>query len=1158
MARSRSRITLLLLAGTAIAGSSPALAQTLPTGPSVAHGGVVVTTSGHAMTINQSTHSAIVNWQSFSIGASARVDINQPSASAAILNRVTGSATSTIAGQLNANGRVYLVNPNGITITETGVIRAGSFVASTLGITDEDFIAGRRQFTGKGKSAAVVNRGAIEIGSGGYAALLGGQVDNSGVVSVPLGKVGFGAGEAATLDLSGDGFLQVTVPSTNGQDKELIRHSGRITADGGRVEMRAATARDAARNAINLSGIVEARTVSGRSGAIVLGGGAGGRVTVSGRLDASGRHAGQGGGAIAVQGKDVRLAGATLDASGAAGGGTVRVGGDVQGGGDLQRAETTSVDAATTIAADATEQGNGGNVVIWSDLQTTFAGHITARGGEAGGDGGFAEVSGGQLSYTGLTDLSAVRGAFGTLLLDPYNVFISTGPTTPEASTAGGFTANQNDTVINNQDLASALQTANVTVSTGGSGSPGTQPGDIFVQAPVSWTAATTLTLNANRDIAIQSPITAQNGGLTLTAGRATTATAAVDVGTFRLTAGNWAQNAPAVPAFMARDFRLEGSSIFLRATGGSGTTADPFRIADVYGLQGMATSPTASAVAGVPFHFALANDIDASGTRNWNGGAGFRPIGTFGTPFTGSLDGSDHEISGLYINRPTESFVGLFGYAQNATFRNLGLTNLSVTGGSEVGGLIGEQKASGGTATINRVAVNGIVNGSGSFIGGLAGRVVAFGGGTSIIDFAGSQAAVNAGAGSLYVGGLVGANDSAAADAVARITRSAAVGIVTAGEGSSFVGGLAGENWSFAGLSTISQSFALGDVQAAGATNVGGLVGGNNPINADAAVEISQSYTVGQVTGDTNVGGLVGANFGPGTARIMESYAAGPVTGSTNVGGLVGFADPTTQTTTSYWDRQTTGQQTSAGGQSRSTAELVARLPDGFDPAVWGINPGQSYPFLFWAFPLGVVAPVVVPEAREPSAAPPAILAPPPILPPPPIFTTELQPTLAMIIEPLTGTLDLSGPGIAPTPAGQLRNAQATLAFVERASADLERRMAACEARYAGNLAGFTTCAGDALTQYAQTLESRLLELPPPLRRVTAVIREAAARVRVARTIEAARRAVRTAVVEVRRAIALIRADEPQLARVQTQQGQTIASALASVENRLDRAVGL
>src|SRR6185436_17753176 len=107
---------------------------------------------------------------------------------------------------LTANGQVYLVNPNGIAITRSGTVNTGGgFVASTLGISDQDFIAGRRTFGGNGASGHVSNAGTITVGRGGYAALIGGTVSNAGRISVPLGKVGLGSGERATLDFSGDG-----------------------------------------------------------------------------------------------------------------------------------------------------------------------------------------------------------------------------------------------------------------------------------------------------------------------------------------------------------------------------------------------------------------------------------------------------------------------------------------------------------------------------------------------------------------------------------------------------------------------------------------------------------------------------------------------------------------------------------------------------------------------------------------------------------------------------------------------------------------------------------------------------------------------------------------------------------------------------------------
>src|SRR5206468_2250714 len=152
------------------------------------------TPSGNALTINQSSSKAIVDWNSFSLGTNATVTFVQPNSLAAILNRVTGATSSSIAGQINANGQVFLVNPNGIAITPTGSVQVGGgFVASTLDIGNADFNAGNLNFTGKGASAAVSNAGNISGAPGSFVGLIGGSVSNSGTISVPLGRVGLGA-----------------------------------------------------------------------------------------------------------------------------------------------------------------------------------------------------------------------------------------------------------------------------------------------------------------------------------------------------------------------------------------------------------------------------------------------------------------------------------------------------------------------------------------------------------------------------------------------------------------------------------------------------------------------------------------------------------------------------------------------------------------------------------------------------------------------------------------------------------------------------------------------------------------------------------------------------------------------------------------------------
>ncbi|MDV3455892.1 MBG domain-containing protein [Sphingomonas sp. HF-S4] len=720
-------LSALLLASTAIVPLH-AQAQSLPSGGSVAAGSAEIgAASGGALTIRQNSDAAIINWQSFDIDRGKRVDIVQPSATATLLNRVTGGMTTTIAGQLNANGRVFVVNPNGILITATGGVKAAGFVGSTLDIDDSDFMAGRYDFSGS--SGIVVNAGRIQVARGGYAALLGGKVDNKGLILAPLGKVGMGAGTRATLDFSGDGFLKVAIGA--GERAELGM-SGRIAADGGTVILSAAQARAAARSTVNLSGVVEARGIDTSAGGVTLTGG------------------------------DIVLTGAMIDVSGTSGGGSVRIGGDRQGLGDTARADTLRVDAASTIRADATAAGAGGDVVLWSDKATDFTGAISARG--VGAKGGEAEVSSkGQLGYGGTADLTG--SAFGTLLLDPYNLTISSAP----SSGTAGFAANANDSVLNASALTAALATANVTVQTGSNGS---QVGNITVSAPLSWSSNATLTLNAASNIALNAAITAQAGGLTLVAGGTISQTGTIAIGRFTLSSGVFGTVAATLPGFEAGSFAVNGGS-FVRATGGDGTAATPWLLADVYGLQGM-TSLRSS-------NFALANDVDATGTVNWNGGAGFRPIGgqsgnLFESDFRGTLDGRGYSIRNLYIHQPYYAASGLFVRLTNATIRNLRLTGATIEFGGGSFGRVGGLAAYISGSVVNNVHIDGRITAGGAFgnAGGIAYSAVDST--LSNISLAGTITADNVAAGVAY--SLEGTSSVSNAYVTASITGDAAAGV--------------------------------------------------------------------------------------------------------------------------------------------------------------------------------------------------------------------------------------------------------------------------------------------------------------------------------------------------------------------------------------------
>ncbi len=267
-------------------------AHALPSGGSVAAGAASISSGANSLTINQSSQDVILNWQSFSIGQGQAVQFNQPNSSSVALNRVIGPDPSTILGSLSANGKVFLVNPNGILFGPGAQVNVGGLVASTLNISDADFMAGRYSFSGPG-GAAVLNSGSINA-DGGYVALLGGSVSNQGLITANLGSVVLAAGTAITLDLAGDGLLNVTVDQ--GAVNALVENGGMIRADGGRVVLTAQAAGQLLKTVVNNTGVIEAQTIGVHNGVIsLLGDMTNGVVNVGGTLDASAPNGGNGG-----------------------------------------------------------------------------------------------------------------------------------------------------------------------------------------------------------------------------------------------------------------------------------------------------------------------------------------------------------------------------------------------------------------------------------------------------------------------------------------------------------------------------------------------------------------------------------------------------------------------------------------------------------------------------------------------------------------------------------------------------------------------------------------------------------------------------------------------------------------------------------------------
>lgn len=346
------------------------------------------------MTVQQNTAKLAIEWQSYSISAGSKVVYRQPGADSVALNRVLGGNRSEIYGALEANGKVFLINPNGVLFGPGAEVNVGGLVATTKSLSDVDFMAGKYTFvSGSGENGEVINQGRLTATPGGFIVLAGRQVSNSGTISASQGTVGLAAGETVSLDIDGAGTLKIRVDGATLD--ALINNRGLISADGGQVYLTARGKEMAQRSVINVEGIVQARSIGSRNGRIVIDGGNDGAVVVrDATLDVSGLAAGETGGEVRLTGNDVGLFGtATLDARGAVGGGTVLVGGDYQGGGDLAHAQATVMGSAARIDASTVEYGNGGKVVLWSDSYTAFNGQIAARGGALAGDGGLVETS---------------------------------------------------------------------------------------------------------------------------------------------------------------------------------------------------------------------------------------------------------------------------------------------------------------------------------------------------------------------------------------------------------------------------------------------------------------------------------------------------------------------------------------------------------------------------------------------------------------------------------------------------------------------------------------------------------------------------------------------------------------------------------------------
>ncbi|TCM13976.1 filamentous hemagglutinin family protein, partial [Novosphingobium sp. PhB165] len=483
---------------------------------------MAVSRSGTVTTVTQSAPRGVVDWASFDVARQESVVFAQPDAQSATLNRVHSATASAIDGAISANGRVIIQNGNGVVFGSNARIDVGSLVATTLNVDERSFLdSGRLVLNGSGDSSAQVrNSGRIKVADGGFVALLGGSVANDGLIQARLGSVTLGAGSAATIDFTGDGMVQVAItdPVTHKATEAgaLVANSGIISADGGNVVLSARTARDVMALAINLDGVVEARSIGTSAGKVsLLADGGQVQLGAASRIDASG-IGGASGGQVAITGTSVNLAGgARIDAHGEGAGGTILVGGDYRGQGTLAHAHDVTV--ASGALLDASGVGGGGKVVVWSDGATHFDGQVLAGATGKNAAGGLVETS-----SSGLLDIGAnasvstysALGRTGAWLLDPTSLAIvasgGSASTPDEANGAVGLSS------INASTVVSALASNSVQL---------VADNLITVDAPI---VATTLagspngleliTTGPDSEIHVNAPILLQNGNLALRA----------------------------------------------------------------------------------------------------------------------------------------------------------------------------------------------------------------------------------------------------------------------------------------------------------------------------------------------------------------------------------------------------------------------------------------------------------------------------------------------------------------------------------------------------------------------------------------------------------------------------------------------------------------
>lgn len=480
----------------AVLGAMSSSAYALPQGGNVTVGDASISNSGNVMTVEQASDRAVLQFDSFNVDASETVNFVQPSSNSVTLNRVLGSDLSEIHGSINANGHVYLINPNGVLFGAGAEVNVSGLVATTLDMSDENFIKHRERLRGTGEGM-VENRGRINASD--RVVLIAADVTNRGEITAPGGEVMLRSGRDVLLHSPGSEIpILMEDPGLVGQ----VVNEGTISAGRVALVLDGQNRRDAYDNAINNSGIIRAVAATGEGGSIELFA-PGGDAINTGSLDAS---------AVAGSGGDVHVSAERFGQTGEtrADGVATGSGGEI----NIKTEDTIVLHADSQISANGGAVGDGGDVIVYADNATWYreGSRISARGGAQSGDGGFVEVSGrNTVVVESFADVGATNGQGGLWYIDPTDISIGVA-----ASNSGSFILADGtylwdlvepasvSSSIRVNDILNALRNGDVYIDTASAASA---DGHINVQASIDYNGVPigqTLTLRADGDITFQ------------------------------------------------------------------------------------------------------------------------------------------------------------------------------------------------------------------------------------------------------------------------------------------------------------------------------------------------------------------------------------------------------------------------------------------------------------------------------------------------------------------------------------------------------------------------------------------------------------------------------------------------------------------------------